>query len=192
MCPMSQASAGFPRGPPVPLIVVPVLLHLVRSSADPKMLAYLKDCISKGGPAALAENAHRVAQYALARVVPSDVLYWFASRVLNLPADTAMRTTEFLKSRTELEAPVSPGPGEEEEEEEKGCREALRAVQQLEGGGSPAEMTTTTTTMSASCSRDIERRLERLERDYRALQERHVEALGLLTDKSEVVRVPVR
>lgn len=158
MCPMSQGAAGF-RGPPVPLILVPVLIHLVRSSADPKMMAYLKE-ISKGGPIAIAENAHRVAQYALSRV-PSNVLYWFTSRVLNLPPDIAMRTTEFLKSRTELEEPF----------------------QIVQDGSAETALAST---------QDIEMRLEKLERDYQALQGRHIESLRLLTEKPELLQVPVR
>lgn len=162
---MSQGAAGF-RGPPVPLILVPVGIHLVRSSADPKMVAYLKE-ISKGGPIAIAENAHRVAQYALSKV-PSNVLYWFTSRVLNLPPEIAMRTTEFLKSRTELEVPTE---GE--------SQEPLRIVQ--DGSAETALAST----------QGIERRLEKLERDYQVLQERHFESLRILTEKPEFVPVPV-
>lgn len=147
---MAAAGGGF-RGPPLPLLLVPVVVQLVRASADPKMTAFLKD-VARGGPVAVAENAHKMAQYALSRV-PSNVLYWFASKVLNLPAEVAVQTTEFLKSRTQLEAPPEQTP--------------LR----IESASVSA----------ALVPADIERRLERLELEYQMLQEKHIESVKMLT-----------
>ncbi|KAJ4408926.1 hypothetical protein N0V82_009581 [Gnomoniopsis sp. IMI 355080] len=141
-CPMT--SGGF-RGPPVPLLVVPVVIQLVRLSRDPKMTTYLSH-ISKGGPMAIAENAHKLAQYALSKV-PSDVLYWLTSKVLNLPPGTAMQTTEFLKSRSDLEILMGEDPSICHDEQ--GSRTA------------------------ALIPSDIERRLEKLELEYQVLQEKH-------------------
>lgn len=93
MAPSCPMTSGTFRGPPVPLLLVPIVIQLVRSSCDPKMAAYLKE-ISKGGPVAIAENAHKIPQYALSKV-PSNVLYWFTSKVLNLSPEIAMQTTDF-------------------------------------------------------------------------------------------------
>lgn len=157
-----MTGGGF-RGPPVPLLLVPVVIQFVRMSSDPKMMTYLKE-ITKGGPMAIAENAHKFAQYALSKV-PTNVLYWFTSRVLNLPPDTAMQTTEFLKSRSELEILIG---------------EQIPIDQHEKGHG-----------MTSNPS-DIERRLEKLELEYQALQENHNKSLQLLTDKGPDMEVYVR
>lgn len=60
MCPM-QNGGGF-RGPPIPLVVVPVIYHLVQSNPDLKLTQYVKDLLNKGGPASVAENAHYIVQ----------------------------------------------------------------------------------------------------------------------------------
>lgn len=165
---MAHGGSGF-RGPPVPLILVPVVIHLVRSSCDAKMAAYLRE-ISKGGPVAIAENAHKVAQYALSKL-PSNVLWWFTSKVLNLSPELALQTTEFLKSRTELDASL-PALGEAQPQ-----RGSSRL--QIEGKTAPAPST------ALLMPSDIERRLEMLEQHYRALQEKHEVSLKLLEDKPE-------
>lgn len=158
-CPMT--GGGF-RGPPVPLLLAPVVIQFVRMSSDPKMMTYLKE-ISKGGPMTIAENAHKFAQYALSKV-PTNVLYWFTSRVLNLPPDTAMHTTEFLKSRSDLEILV--GNNVSIDQYEKGHR-------------------------TSSIPSDIERRLEKLELEYQALQENHNKSLQSLTNKGTDMEIHV-
>lgn len=60
MCPM-QNGGGF-RGPPIPLVVVPVIYHLVQSNPDLKLTQYVKDLLNKGGPVSVAENAHHIVQ----------------------------------------------------------------------------------------------------------------------------------
>ncbi|ROW07910.1 hypothetical protein VMCG_03445 [Cytospora schulzeri] len=155
VCPM-QNGCGF-RGPPLPLVIVPIVYQIVRSSPDLKMSEYVKDLVKKGGPMSVAENAHHILQYALSKV-PSNVIYWFATKVLNLPPEIAMQTTEFLKSRTELE----PLP-------EKS------SVGEIEGGSR----------FALTAPSHIERRLEKLEMEYQLLQEQHRESLKLLTSKPE-------
>lgn len=152
-CPRMAGGGGGFRGPPLPLLLVPVVVQLVRASADPKMTAFLRD-VARGGPAAVAENAHKMAQYALSRV-PSDVLYWFASKVLNLPPEVAVQTTEFLKSRAQLEALPEQAP--------------LR----IESESASAS--------AALVPADIERRLERLELEYQMLQDKQNESVKMLT-----------
>lgn len=61
MGPMCQSVGGF-RGPPIPLVVVPVIYHLVQSNPDLKLTKYVKDLLNKGGPASVAENAHHIVQ----------------------------------------------------------------------------------------------------------------------------------
>lgn len=166
-CPLAHAGPGGGyRGPPPPLILAPIIYQLVRRSCDPKMVAYVKDLVAKQGPQAVAANAHKIVQYALSKV-PANVLYWFTSKVLNLPPDAAMQTTEFLKSRTEIECDEQ-GP-----------------LQLGLGSNRPALMGTMSSTA------DIERRLERLEIDYQVLQEKHSESMKLLTCKPENIYLPV-
>lgn len=153
-CPLTHGG-GF-RGPPVPLILVPAVIHLVRSSCDSKMSEYLKE-LSKRGPVAIAENAHKIVQYTLSRV-PSNILYWLMSKVLNLPPEIAMQTTEFLKSRTELDGPPEQSPR-------------------------VSELTTGSTATVGSG--DMERRLEKLELEYQMLRERQDDPLKLLTYRQE-------
>lgn len=135
------------------------------------MVAYVKDLVAKEGPRAVAANAHKLVQYTLSKV-PANLLYWFTSKVLNLPAEIAMQTTEFLKSRTQIETedppPLQPAL---EDSPIQGERPALM------GCG-----------MSIS---DIERRLERLEIDYQVLQEKHNESIKMLTYKPENICLPV-
>lgn len=159
-CPMT--GGGF-RGPPVPILLVPVVIQFVRMSCDPKMTAYLKE-ISKGGPISIAEHAHKFAQYALSKV-PTNILYWFTLRVLNLPPDTAMQTTEFLKSRSDLEILMGDN----------------RSIRQDE-----------TAHRAISTPSEIERRLEKLELEYQALQENHNKSLQAVTKKSTDLVVHVR
>lgn len=167
MCMAHGGGGGF-RGPPVPLILVPVVIHLVRSSCDAKMATYLRE-ISKGGPVAIAENAHRVAQYALSKL-PANVLWWFTSKVLNLSPEVAMQTTEFLKSRTELDASALPEPD-------------TPSRHQIGEGGKAA--------VPALMPSDVELRLERLEQHYHALQQKHEVSLRLLADKPEAQEILV-
>lgn len=177
-CPL--AHAGGYRGPPPPLILAPIIYQLVRRSCDPKMVAYVKDLVAREGPQAIAANAHKLVQYSLSKV-PANVLYWFASKVLNLPPETAMQTTAFLKSRTEIEEGVGPA-------------------------GLVVEGQTTTTTpppplqisfeekpglMGLASTSDIERRLERLEMDYQVLQEKHYESMRALAYQPENMYLPV-
>lgn len=56
-----QTSGGF-RGPPIPLVVVPVIYHLMQSNPDLKLSKYVKDLLNKGGPVSVAENAHHIVQ----------------------------------------------------------------------------------------------------------------------------------
>lgn len=163
MCMLSQPGAGPSpfRGPPVPLILVPVVIHLVRTSCDAKMTNFIKEVASRGGPTAVAESAHRVAQYVLSKV-PSDLLWWFTSRVLELPPEVALRTTELLKSRTELDAAAVM----DAEPRVGGRVEGSEEVVPVLGPG------------------DVERRLEELERRYLALQERHEGEMRLLAENS--------
>lgn len=156
-------TGGSFHGPPLPLLLVPIVVQLVRSSRDPKMTAYLKE-LSKGGPKAIADNAHKIAQYALSKV-PSSVLYWFVSRVLALPAETALQTTEFLKSRSDLEI--------------------------LLGQDAPLLQIESSSEKACASASDIERRLEKLELDYQVLQENHKESLSFLTCKPENMVIPV-
>lgn len=162
ICPLSRGG-GF-HGPPPPLILVPIVVQLVRSGRDPKILAFLKE-LSRGGPVAIAENAHKIAQYALSKLPPS-VLYWFASSVLNLAPEVAMQTTEFLKSRTELEAAA---PADQQPR-------TLEIVPQSTPVLVPSE---------------IERRLEKLELDYQVLQAKHNESARLLSYQPEKVHLLV-
>lgn len=60
MCRM-QNGGGF-RGPPIPLVIVPVVFHLMQTNPDLKLTKYVKDLLNKGGPVSVAENAHYIAQ----------------------------------------------------------------------------------------------------------------------------------
>jgi hypothetical protein len=93
--------------------------------------------------------------------VPSNVLYWFGTKVLQLKPELAMQTTEFLKSRTQLEPPPEQG---------------LAA-------GEPGRLVSSDPQVTLSS--DIERRLEKLEADYQMLQEEHMASLKLLTYTAE-------
>lgn len=88
------------------------------------------------------------------------MLYWFGTKVLQLKPELAMQTTEFLKSRTQLE----PLP-------ETGL--ARNDMERLAGSD------------SLTIPSHIERRLEKLEMDYQMLQEKHTESLKLLTYKTD-------
>ncbi|CAN8101025.1 unnamed protein product [Discula destructiva] len=158
-CPMT--GGGF-RGPPVPLLLVPIIVQLVRSSCDPKMTAYLKQ-VGQGGPKSIAENAHKIAQYALSKV-PSSVLYWFASKVLALPPETAMQTTEFLKSRNDVDILLVEDT----------------TVLQIKSASDKA----------CGSSLHIERRLEKLELEYQLLQKHHAKPIKLLTYESDDLEIP--
>lgn len=127
------------------------------------MTAYLKE-ISRGGPMAIAENAHKLAQYALSKV-PTNVLYWLTSRVLDLPPDTAMHTTQFLKSRSDLEIFM----GNNSPEDHYGDRHRM--------------------TFDPS---DIEMRLERLELEYQALQETNSKSLEVIDKEVTDMNIYVR
>lgn len=163
MSPSCPVTGGGFRGPPVPLLLVPFVIQFVRMSSDPKMTTYLKE-LSKGGPVAIADNAHKFAQYALSKL-PINVLYWFTSRVLNLPPDTAMHTTEFLKSRSDLEILMGDNI----------------SVDQYEKRPS-----------TTSIPSDIERRLEKLELEYQALEENYNKSLQLLTNNATDLEIYVR
>lgn len=158
-CPFTNG-ASF-RGPPAPLLLVPIAIQLVRAARDPKMSAFLQKC-AEGGPKAIADNAHYLAQYALSRV-PANVLYWFTARVLNLPSEIALQTTEFIKSRGDLET-IGLLEGFEE-----------KTMKTMDGTESGAMSMRTLDGVA-----DIEKRLERLELDYQLLQNRHAESLQLL------------
>lgn len=94
------------------------------------------------------------------------MLYWFGTKVLQLKPELAMQTTEFLKSRTQLEPP---------------------AEQSIAGNDAGRLVSSDTLTIPS----DIERRLEKLEMDYQMLQEKHTESLKLLTYKTDgVVEIP--
>lgn len=98
--------------------------------------------------------------------VPSNVLYWFGTKVLRLKPELAMQTTEFLKSRTQLE---------------------LSPEQSVAGSDSERLMASNNLTMPS----DIERRLEKLEMDYQMLQEKHTESLKLLTYQTDsIMEIP--
>lgn len=163
-CPITQpGGAGF-RGSPVPLVLAPIIFQLVRYSRDPKIVAYVRNQLATGGgggPAAIVQNAHRIVQYALSKV-PSNILYWFVSKVLNLPPEVAMQTTEFLKSRTELEVLL------------------LEPEQAVESDGTRPD-TMMMMQSIPSLDLDIERRLERLENDYLLLQEKNNQTIKSLT-----------
>lgn len=178
-CPLAHAGGGGYRGPPPPLILAPIIYQLVRRSCDPKMVAYVKNLVAKEGPQAVAANAHKIVQYTLSKV-PANVLYWFTSKVLNLPPETAMQTTEFLKSRTEIEM-----PGDDQTPlllpSRLSCDGAVALI--TEGGGQGGR--------GLAATADIERRLERLEMDYQILQQKHNESIKLLTYKPEDVYLPV-
>lgn len=94
------------------------------------------------------------------------MLYWFGTKVLQLKPELAMQTTEFLKSRTQLE----PLP---------------------ERGLAGNDMERLASSDSLTIPSDIERRLEKLEMDYQMLQEKHTESLKLLTYKTDgAVEIP--
>lgn len=94
------------------------------------------------------------------------MLYWFGTKVLQLKPELAMQTTEFLKSRTELESPPEKS---------------------IVGNDLGRLVSSDALTIPS----DIERRLERLEMDYQMLQEKHSESLKLLTYKTDgVVEIP--
>lgn len=77
-----------------------------------------------------------------------------------------MQTTEFLKSRTQLEPPPEKS---------------------LTGNDVGRLVSSDSLTIPS----DIERRLEKLEMDYQMLQEKHTESLKLLTYKTEdIVDIP--
>lgn len=178
-CPLTHGGGGGGggyRGPPPPLILAPLIYQLVRRSCDPKMVAYVRDLVAHQGPHAVAVNAHKIVQYALSKV-SADVLYWFAAKVLNLAPDAAMQTTAFLKSRTDIECDDPPPP----------------PPLQLAGNSTrpaPAELVVGGTVSSSSMA-EIERRLERLEIDYQALQEKHYESMKLWTRTPENIHLPV-
>lgn len=88
------------------------------------------------------------------------MLYWFGTKVLQLKPELAMQTTEFLKSRTQLECPPE------------------RRI-----AGNDLERLAASDTLAIPS--DIERRLEKLEMDYQMLQEKHTESLKLLTYKTD-------
>ncbi|KUI70933.1 hypothetical protein VM1G_05866 [Cytospora mali] len=161
-CAMQKCGGDY-RGPPLPLVIVPVVYQIVRASPDLKIARYVKRLVKKGGPMSVAENAHHIIQYALSRV-PSNVLYWFTSKVLNLSPEIAMQTTKFLKSRTELES----------------LPQQASSAGVTDGGAGSALVVPS----------DIERRLEKLEMDYQMLQEQHKESLKLLTYRAESMEVP--
>lgn len=146
-----QNGGGF-RGPPLPLVIVPIVYQIVRVSPDLKIAGYVKNLVKRGGSASVAENAHHIMQYALSRV-PSNLIYWFASKVLNLQPEVAMQITEFLKSKTQLEA----------------LPEQATLVEAEAG-----------TCSALTIPSDVERRLEKLEMEYRMLQEKHNESLKRL------------
>lgn len=94
------------------------------------------------------------------------MLYWFGTKVLQLKPELAMQTTEFLKSRTQLEPPPE---------------------QSIAGNDAGRLVSSDNLTIPS----DIERRLEKLEMDYQMLQEKHTESLKLLTYKTDgVVEIP--
>lgn len=162
---MSQAcplqNVGSFRGPPIPLVVIPIVYQIVRSTSDLKLAQHIKDLMKKGGPRSVAENAHYIMQYALSRV-PSNVIYWFASKVLNLPSEVAAQTAEFLRSRTQLES-LS----------EKSLVDTVDCWPES----------------SLVAPSDVDRRLEKLEAQYQMLQQQHMEALKLLDYRSETISV---
>lgn len=160
VCPM-QNGGGF-RGPPLPLVIVPIVYQIMRYSPDLKIAQYVKHLVQKGGPMSVAENAHHILQYALSRV-PSNVIYWFATKVLSLAPDVAMQTTEFLKTRTQLE----PFPE----------KNSVGEIEGVSGGALVAPS-------------DVERRLEKLEMEYQLLQEQHRESMKLLTYNSDNLEMP--
>ncbi|KAG8163603.1 hypothetical protein KVR01_006900 [Diaporthe batatas] len=163
ICPM-QNGGGF-RGPPIPLVVVPVVYQLMRSNPDLKVTKYVKDLMCKGGPVSVAENAHYIIQYMLSKL-PSNVIYWFGTKVLQLKPEIAMQTTEFLKSRTELGPPTEHSLAQSD-------------IERL------------ATSEALTIPSDVERRLAKLEMDYQMLQEQHTDSLKLLAYKTEeVIELP--
>lgn len=156
-----QNGNGF-RGPPLPLVIVPIIYQVVRYSPDLKIAQYVKHLVRNGGPVSVAENAHHILQYVLSRV-PSNVIYWFASKVLNLAPDIAIQATEFLKTRTQLEPTLE--------------RRSASEIEGVSGG----------TLVDPS---DVERRLEKLEVEYQLLREQHRESLKLLTYNSDNMEIP--
>ncbi|PSR82799.1 hypothetical protein BD289DRAFT_297255 [Coniella lustricola] len=187
------------RGPPLPLVLVPLVVQLVRASRDPNLTAYLARIIAQGSaevggvPAAIAANAHVLAQYALSKV-PAQVLYWFTARVLNLPGDVATQTVEFLKeSGSRLDRDGGTGTGTRTELEMACGEKSLRvphAMMMVEGPPAEAQLAQSVTEMptgggprsdiawkNVDVAVDIESRLERLEAQYRTLlQERRSQA----------------
>ncbi|ROW14154.1 hypothetical protein VPNG_04288 [Cytospora leucostoma] len=159
VCPLQND--GSCRGPPIPLVVIPIVYQIVRSTSDLKLAKHIKDLVKKGGPRGVAENAHYIMQYALSRV-PSNLIYWFASKVLNLPSEVAVQTTEFLRSRTQLESLPEK---------------------------SPVDTVDCLPESSLVAPSDVDRRLEKLEVQYQMLQQQHMEALKLLDYKSEIISV---
>ncbi|KAK7732479.1 hypothetical protein SLS53_008484 [Cytospora paraplurivora] len=159
VCPLHNG--GSFRSPPIPLVVIPIVYQIVRSTSDLKLAQHMKDLVKKGGPKSVAENAHYIMQYALSRV-PSNVIYWFALKVLNLPSEVAVQTTEFLRSRTQLESLSKK---------------------------SPVDTVDCWPENSLVASSDVDGRLEKLEVQYQTLQEQHMEALKLLDYKSEIISV---
>lgn len=156
-----QNGGGF-RGPPLPLVIVPIIYQIVRYSPDLKIAQNVQRLVKNGGPMAIAEKAHLILQYSLSRV-PSNVIYWFASKVLNLSPDIAMETTEFLRSRTQLESLLKEG-----------------SVGEIEGETGSALVVPS----------DVERRLENLEMDYHLLREQHIESMRLLTYRADNMEMP--
>lgn len=98
--------------------------------------------------------------------IPSNVIYWFSTKVLQLKPEVAMQTTEFLKSRTELEP---------------------QAEQSLAG----SDVGRLASSDALTIPSDVEQRLAKLEMDYQVLQEKHMDSLKLLTYKTEeVMEIP--
>lgn len=166
-CPMQTSGGNGLRGPPLPIVILPIIYQIVRYNPDLKIARHVRKLLKTDGPASVAENAHHILQYVLSRV-PSDVIYWFASKVLNLSPDVATETTGFLKSRTQLEDLLM------------GDSLHVGEIEGQNSGGAALVLVPS----------DVVRRLERLEVEYRLLQEQHGESLRLLALRTDDMEVP--
>lgn len=146
--PWLQSGGASPAGGcsgPGPLVLLPVVIYIVRSNGDLSMVSSIGK-IGKTSPKVIADNAHKVIQGLLARL-PSETLYWFCSKVLNLSPDVSTNTVEFIKSQS-----------------------TTGALQRNSDVDEPRLATTPRMIEAAGGRGEIEQRLERLEASLRMFE----------------------
>ncbi|KAJ9150476.1 hypothetical protein NKR23_g3803 [Pleurostoma richardsiae] len=163
--PWLQHQGPQPGGCPGPLVLLPVVVFLVRSNTQRGKGLFLSSSpgIGGGAPDRIAENAHKVLQGMLSKL-PAGLLCWFCTKVLNLPQETALSTTEFLKSG----AAENGWQNQRQSQTKYEVTAVVPEQRQLEGTMSP----------------EMEQRLARLEMSWQMLEQQQQE-LKLLTSPTE-------